>query len=151
MDVCKIEVCDRTISVKKVGLCRSHYVRSRHSKGIPMDTPIKPYTFVTRCKGREPKWLLNNCGYLIKRMCASYGDTVTVLQHRQVMEEYLGRPMLKTETVHHRNGVKTDNRIENLELWAVRQPKGQRAEDLVTYAQEILERYGPYAPPPKIL
>ena len=61
------------------------------------------------------------------------------------MGAMLGRPLTKGETVHHRNGVRDDNRPENLELWASNHTPGQRVSDLVVYAQEILARYKPKA------
>ncbi len=64
-----------------------------------------------------------------------------VLEHRWVMQEKLGRPLLKHENVHHINGVRTDNRLENLELWSTSQPSGQRVEDKIRWAREFLALY----------
>jgi hypothetical protein len=51
-----------------------------------------------------------------------------ILEHRVVMALVLGRPLSRTENVHHINGRRTDNRRANLELWRVSQPTGVRAE-----------------------
>lgn len=79
---------------------------------------------------------MNEYGYVQVKI-----DGKPYLEHRLVMERLLGRKLRKGENVHHKNGIRNDNRPENLELWASVQPSGQRVTDLVAYAREILALY----------
>lgn len=77
-------------------------------------------------------------GYVMVRFGSRY-----IFQHIIVMEEFLERKLLPHENVHHKNGVRDDNRLENLELWSSYQPAGQRVEDKLSWAYEIIALYGP--------
>lgn len=59
------------------------------------------------------------------------------------MEQKLGRDLADEETVHHKNLIRHDNSLSNLELWSGRHPKGARVTDLLEWAEEILALYGP--------
>lgn len=123
------DICHRRISGIKDGLCRSctnH--RSRFLRTpLPQAGDTKP----------------DDGGYVLERTVEGRWKS----QHRLAMERVLGRALLPTENVHHRNGNRSDNRTENLELWSTAQPPGQRIEDKVAWAREILALYGPLCPP----
>ena len=57
------------------------------------------------------------------------------------MEKVIGRPLTKEENVHHKNGNRSDNRQENLEIWNFSQPYGQRVADKISWAVEMMKLY----------
>lgn len=128
---CLYEECARPAEAR--GYCGGHYAQVREGR------PLKPL----RQLQKGGAWRLQGGGYIGRSVVLVKGQRQTTeWQHRTVMEGILGRPLLPTESVHHKNGVRTDNRPENLELWSVSQPAGQRVTDKVKWAREILALYG---------
>ena len=86
--------------------------------------------------------IFHKAGYIMLHVPSnSKSKTRYVFEHVLVMENFLGRKLFDNENVHHLNGVKDDNRIENLELWTKPQPTGIRVEDAIAWAKTILDRY----------
>jgi len=115
---CKIDDCERAARTR--GWCNKHY--GRFLEYGDAEEPLR--------RARDGKGYrgLNNNGYIVLK----YGP-ITILEHRQVMEAELGRKLYPFENVHHKNGIKTDNAPENLEVWVKVQPSGQRLEDLIAF------------------
>ena len=125
---CLIAACKRPRSTR--GLCSPHY--SHHHKMGTLDTVALPTTqrSTNQTKRKRGDRFETKEGY-IDVVVNDFGRCVP--EHRLIMADLLGRPLVKGETVHHINGVRNDNRVENLELWHSPQPYGQRVAQLFDY------------------
>ncbi|MEI7494509.1 MAG: HNH endonuclease signature motif containing protein [Alphaproteobacteria bacterium] len=70
-----------------------------------------------------------------------FGENRGKLEHRVIYEQYYGIKLKPHQNIHHINGVKLDNRIENLELWDTSQPSGQRIEDKIRFYFNLVKVY----------
>jgi hypothetical protein len=109
--------------------------KRRIEKGLPIDHVFH--------KGPKGEGYLDKKGYrkmVLKKPCGK--GYIRKYQHVLVMEKSLGRELMSNENVHHKNGIRDDNRFENLELWNKGQPAGQRVEDKVKWCIDFLQVYG---------
>lgn len=151
---CRVDFCPDANPVAR-SLCRTHYgamwaAAERYGVAIEeLDAsnwqPLGPVDrdIIVDHLGREWMTLDNRVpnGYATAQTYAS-GKIVQRGVHRILMEKSLGRELLRHETVHHLNGQRKDNRLENLELWSSWQPAGQRVSDKIAWAKELLKFYG---------
>lgn len=128
--LCEVNGCEK--KHKSLGYCSMHY--GRLLRGTEIERPV-------RIPGEWGPWIKQSEGYVLRHRRVN-GRVELQRQHRFVMSEYLGRELLPHETVHHINGIRDDNRIENLELWSKSQPYGQRMKDKIAWAKELLHEQG---------
>lgn len=137
---CEVGGCERPVLSK--GLCNMHGQRVRAGK--PVGPPIRQ----VRPKAQVGEERQDKQGY-IKQYEPGHPNSHKngwIQQHRLVMSKLLGRPLMDHEVPHHRNGIRSDNRPENLELWSRAHPAGQRIADLLDFAHMILDVYGSLSP-----
>jgi hypothetical protein len=138
------EGCDRPHYA--LGYCQGHYKRFR--TGLEVNVPLAPRTRRTPAQSKPYTGRSKDAKGYVRLYRPDHPNAHAsgwVFEHIYVLSEKLGRPLYPDERIHHKNGVRDDNRPENLELWTtLQQPPGQRVDDLVRWAVQILRRYEPW-------
>lgn len=137
---CRVDGCERSAVAK--GLCSPHRKREINY-GDPLGRAPKKKRVTARGNGPGKK-RHNEQGYIVMHWPEhpNARKDGRVCEHTIVMADFLGRPLGEFENVHHKNGIRDDNRLENLELWTKVQPPGRRVRDAIIYANKIIEMYG---------
>lgn len=115
---CSTKLCDKKIS-------RDIFNKKKKNKNGEGNIDCQGYKTIT-----------------IKNHPNAMDDRGRIREHIYVMGNHIGRPLRKDESVHHKNGDRKDNRLDNLELWSKAQPPGQRVEDKIKWYIEFLNAYG---------
>lgn len=133
--MCSVEGCARPL--KSRGYCAAHYKRVLAHGDPRADVPIREVGGVGTIAHDGYRYVPVPLEFRYLTKGAAW-----IAEHRLVMAHHLGRALTSDEQVHHINGVRSDNALENLELWSTSHPSGQRIEDVLEFCMTMLDRYG---------
>lgn len=125
------------------GMCERPFMAPKNkadSRGMQINKKAKYCSVTCRIRAQSKDVVLDSRGYVL--VAPPGGGKKNLFEHRVVMESVIGRPLRKEETVHHKDGNRTNNDPSNLELWSSRHGKGQRVEDKIEFCKSFLIDYG---------